>query len=466
MHAHSAETTVKGSVCPPSAEPRTADIPMTSGAQPPEHSTSARLFDQAREVLAGGVSRNTLLRKPHPIYVERAGGCRIVDVDGVERIDFANNMAALIHGHAHPAIVAAITAQVQRGTAYTMATRIEIDYARQLRARVPGFERMRFMNSGTEAVMAGLKASRAYTGRHKIAKIEGSYHGGYDYAEVSQEPAPHNWGSAERPASVALGKGAPPGVVEEVVILPFNDPENAVAILDQHRGEIACVLLDLMPHRLGLIPAKAAFVDALREWTEGDGALLMLDEVITLRTELGGMQARYGVTPDLTAMGKIIGGGLPVGALAGRAEVMDVFSTLKGAPRLPQSGTFSANPLTLTAGAAAMKLYDEEAVDRLNRLGSLARSRIREAITVADFPATVTGTGSMFRIHMKAEAPADYRSSFPTPEEKQTLTQFISGLYDAGIVAIHTGAGALSTPMGEAEIDQLAEAVLSSLRKT
>ncbi len=437
----------------------------THHAERPEATHSAELFDQAQEVLAGGVSRNTLLRAPHPIYAERASGCRIVDVDGVERIDFANNMAALIHGHAHPSIVEAVTAQLHRGTAYTMATRVEIEYARQLRARAPGFEKMRFMNSGTEAIMAGLKATRAFTGRHKIAKVEGSYHGGYDFAEVSQSPAPHNWGPAERPASVPLSNGAPESVLAEVVVLPYNDPENAVAILDEHRGEIACVLLDLMPHRLGLIPAKDAYVSALRDWTREDGALLLLDEVITFRNEVGGMQLRYGGEPDLTAMGKIIGGGLPVGALAGRAEVMDVFSSVRGAPRLPQSGTFSANPLTITAGAAAMKLYDAEAVDRLNRLGSLARHRIREAIAVAGAPATVTGTGSLFRVHMKAEEPTDYRSSFPTPEETKALAQFIDGLYDAGIVAIHTGAGTLSTPMGEAEIDRLAEAVLSSLRK-
>ncbi len=462
MHTH-AEPVVKRSVGPPPAEPRSADVPMTPH-ETPEVSRSARLFDQAQEVLAGGVSRNTLLRSPHPIYVARASGCRVVDVDGVERVDFANNMAALIHGHAHPAIVRAVSAQLERGTAYTMATEIEIEYARQLRVRAPGFEKMRFMNSGTEAVMAGLKASRAFTGRHKIAKIEGTYHGGYDYVEVSQAPAPHNWGPAARPASVPLAKGAPPNVLSEVVVLPYNDPEAAVAVLDEHRGELACVVIDLMPHRLGLIPAKEAYVTALRDWTLADGALLLFDEVITFRGEVGGMQERYAAWPDLTAMGKIVGGGLPVGALAGSAEVMEVFAPGTGGPRLPQSGTFSANPLTLTAGAAAMELYDAEAVARLNRLGRRARHQIREAIAVAGAAASVTGTGSMFRVHMKPEPPLDYRSSYPTPEQGVALRRFIDGLYDAGIVAIHTGAGALSTPMGEAEVDHLAEAVLSSLR--
>ncbi|MDH3402891.1 MAG: aminotransferase class III-fold pyridoxal phosphate-dependent enzyme, partial [Acidobacteriota bacterium] len=185
---------------------------------------SAELFRQAQEVLAGGVSRNTLLRRPYPLYVSEGRGCRVVDVDGVERLDFANNMAALIHGHAHPAIVAAVSEQVRRGTAFTLATEIEIQYARHLCGRSPSsFHKMRFVNSGTEAVMAALKAARAFTGRSRIAKVEGSYHGGYDYAEVSQAPPPHLWGPPGRPSSVALAAGTPPAVPQDVVVLPFND---------------------------------------------------------------------------------------------------------------------------------------------------------------------------------------------------------------------------------------------------
>jgi len=426
---------------------------------------SAELFQEAQQVLAGGVSRNTLLRDPHPIYADRASGCRIVDVDGVERIDFANNMAALIHGHAHPGIVDAVIYQVNRGTAFTLATEVEIEFARHLCGRVKGFDRIRFMNSGTEAVMAALKAARAFTGRSRMAKVEGTYHGAYDYVEVSQAPAPQTWGRADRPTSVPLAKGTPESVLRDVVVLPFNDPEAAIGILDEHRDEIACVLLDLMPHRLGLVPAEESFVEAIRGWTRDNGALLAFDEVITLRTEFGGMQARLGIQPDLTAMGKVIGGGFPVGALAGREEVMRVFMSIGGAvPRLPQSGTFSANPMTMRAGLAAMELYDAEAVARLNRLGRLARKRIEEAISAAGAAASVTGAGSLFRIHMRAEAPKDYRSSFPTAEESATLKKFVDGLYDAGIVMIHTGTGTLSTPMGESEIDQLAAAVLASLR--
>jgi glutamate-1-semialdehyde 2,1-aminomutase len=427
---------------------------------------SAELFRQAQEFIAGGVSRNTLLREPHPLYVESGSGCRVVDVDGVERIDFANNMAAMIHGHAHPAIVAAVTAQAKRGTAFTMATEVEVEYGRHLCGRSASFNKLRFVNSGTEAVMAAVKAARALTGRPRLAKAEGTYHGTYDYAEVSQAPAPQSWGDPRRPASVPLAVGTPQGVLRDVVVLPFNDAEAALPTLNEHRDEIACVLLDPMPHRLGLVQADDSFVQMLRDWTRENGALLVFDEVITFRTEVGGMQTRYAANPDLTAMGKIIGGGLPVGALAGCDEAMAVFTSAGGAPpRLPHSGTFSANPLTMAAGLAAMRLFDSAAVDRLNKLGRLARSRIEEAISVADVPASVTGTGSMFRVHLRSTPPRDYRSSFPSPREAAALNLFVDGLYDAGIVMIHTGAGTLSTPMGEAEIDKLAEAVLTSLRK-
>ena len=427
---------------------------------------SAELFLQAQKYLAGGVSRNTLLRSPHPYYVDRGEGCRLIDVDGDERIDFANNMASLIHGHAHPTIVEAMTAQLQKGTAFTMATEIEMEYARLLCDRSSGFDKIRFMNSGTEAIMTAVKATRAFTGRSRIAKVEGTYHGSYDYVEVSQAPAPESWGKAEQPTSVPLAAGTPTGVLSDVIVLPFNDPDAAVAILDEHRDNLACVLLDLMPHRLGLVPADVSFVKTLRKWTKNNGALLLFDEVITFRTEVGGMQERYDVQPDLTALGKIVGGGLPVGALAGREEVMEVFMSKGGAqPKLPQSGTFSANPMTMTAGYTSMKLFDAESVHRLNRLGRMARLRIDEAISVAGVPACVTGAGSLFRIHLRSQAPKDYRSSFPTSLEKKAIQLFVNGLYDEGIVLIHTGTGTLSTPMGEAEIDRLGEAVLASLRR-
>jgi glutamate-1-semialdehyde 2,1-aminomutase len=313
--------------------------------------------------------------------------------------------------------------------------------------------------------MAALKAARAFTGRPAIAKVEGTYHGAYDYAEVSQAPGPSQWGTRARPRSVPLAAGTPESVLREVVVLPFNDPEAAVAVLDAHREEIACVLLDLLPHRAGLVPANEAYVRAMRDWTAANGALLVFDEVVTFRNEVGGMQARYSTRPDLTAMGKIIGGGFPIGALAGRADIMDVFAPHDGGPLLPHSGTFSANPVTMTAGAVALELYDADAVARLNLLGGLARARVSEAIAVAGYPATVTGAGSLFRIHLKAGIPTDYRSSYLGPEQRKTLGRFLDEMYRAGILLLNTASGALSTPMTEQDIDRLAEAVLASFRK-
>ena len=426
---------------------------------------SEELFRQALEVLPGGVSRNTLLRSPHPFYVASASGCRTTDVEGIERIDWANNMASLIHGHAHPAVVEAVSDQLTRGTAFTMATEAEVRFAQHLVGRSPSFDKVRFVNSGTEAVMAGLKAARAFTDRPKLAKIEGTYHGAYDYAEVSQSPQPARWGQAHQPSSVALARGTPSGVVDDVVVLPFGDTEAALAVLEAHRGQLACVLLDPIPHRAGLVPVDPDFAKALRDWTRDDGSLLLFDEVITFRTEVGGMQARLPVQPDLTAMGKMIGGGFPVGALAGSDEVMAVFTSSGAGPRLPHSGTFSANPITMTAGRVAMELFDEAAVQRLNGLGRLSRQLLEEAIAVAGAPASVSGAGSMFRVHFKPERPHDYRSSFPTPDEKRALTTFIDEMATRGHMLVYSGAGMLSTPMTEAEITALAEAAVPALRR-
>jgi glutamate-1-semialdehyde 2,1-aminomutase len=432
---------------------------------PEKQSRSAELYQRACQVLPGGVSRNTVLRQPHPLYAERGEGCYVTDIEGVKRIDFANNMAALIHGHAHPAVVAAVTEQLQRGTAFTLATEAEVLYAEHMCRRTTGFDKIRFVNSGTEAVMGCLKAARAYTGRPKIAKVEGAYHGLYDYAEVSQSAGPSNWGEVDSPAKVPVSYGTPASALSDVVIIPFNDPERAIAILDRHADELACVLVDLMPHRVGLLPASPDFVRALYKWTRDNGALLVCDEVITFRSNYGGAQEWYDVRPDLTAMGKMIGGGFPVGALAGRQEVMDVMNPLAKNVLFPLSGTFSANPITMVAGRVSMELFDRAAVERLNRLADRARAGIAEAIRIADVPACVTGGGSMFRVHMKPAAPQNYRAAFVTEEEAGMTKVLLDHLFDNGIIMINTCSGTLSTPMTEKEIDTLGEVMLSGLRK-
>jgi len=426
---------------------------------------SESLYAKALELLPGGVSRNTVLREPFPPYAAYGEGCRLTDIEGVTRLDFSNNMASLLHGHACPAIVNAVTEQLQRGSAFTMATEIEVRYADFLISRSPSFEKIRFVNSGTEAIMASLKASRAFTGKPKIAKAEGAYHGQYDYAEVSQTPNPETWGDIDHPNSVPVAHGTPNSALDDVIIIPFNDTTRAIAILDQHKDSLACVLLDLMPHRVGLRPAEPSFVEAIREWTDKHNVLLVFDEVITFRTEVGGLQQQYNITPDLTALGKAIGGGFPVGAIAGRKQVMDVMNPLAENVLFPHSGTFSANPITLTAGLESMKLFDATAIERINTLAQRAIDGIERAIKETGTTACVTGAGSMFRIHMKEHAPKNFREAYMSPEENAKLKILLDHMFDENFLMINTCSAVLSTPMTESEIDELVEAVKRGLQK-
>ena len=430
----------------------------------PNPSKSKQLYDQATRVLPGGISRNTIFRKPHPAYVDFAQGCRVTDVDGVERIDFANNMAALIHGHAHPAIVDAVSRQLAKGTAYTMATEVELRFAEELCSRVPGFEKIRFVNSGTEAVMVAIKAARAFTGRPMMAKSEGAYHGTYDYAEVSQKSKPENWGDSSRPTSVAVAQGTPQRALDDVIVFPFNDVERTLALLNEYADQLACVVIDPLPHRVGLIPATNEYMNALREWTTQNGTVLILDEVITFRMGYSGAQEWFDIQPDLTTLGKIIGGGFPVGAVAGRDEIMSVLDPTQSNLPFPHSGTFSANPVTMTAGMEAMRLFDRGSVEKLNRLGQYTRDSIGRTIADLGIEACVTGVGSMFRVHFKAEPPVEYRTAYMDEKTTARISGLVDHMYNHGFLMINTCTGALSTAMGEAEIDEMVATLATGMK--
>jgi len=428
--------------------------------------TSEEIYKQACEVLPGGISRNTVFRKPFPHYADKAEGCYITDIDGTERIDFANNMAALIHGHAHPDIIKAVIEQLLKGSAYTLASEIEVAYAQLMTNRVNGFEKIRFVNSGTEAVMAMIKAARAFTGRPKIAKAEGAYHGTYDFAEVSQTANPSNWGDIDCPNSVPVYYSTPENVLSDVIIFPFNDIERTLAILDKHSTEIACVIIDPVPHRVGLLPAREEYIKAIYEWTRKNGSLMVFDEVVTFRTNYGGAQQDYSVVPDITALGKIIGGGFPVGAFAGRSDVMQVLDPRQPKLLFPFSGTFSANPITMSAGYTAMKLFDEEAVIKLNRLTETAVNQIKEAIKIADVPVSITGAGSMFRMHLSATPPTTYRETYQNKEQLQVLEELLDYMYfKERILMINTFACMFSTVMTQREIDRLSNGLLNAFRE-
>ncbi len=423
------------------------------------------IYQRACELLPGGISRNTVFRLPHPHYVEKAYGCYITDVEGVTRMDFANNMASLIHGHAHPIIVNAVIEQLQRGSAYTMASEIEVSHAELLCNRAPSFEKIRFVNSGTEAVMTLIKAARAFTGRPKIAKAEGAYHGTYDFAEVSQTANPSTWGDIDNPNSVPVSYGTPQSVLNDVVIFPFNDTERTISILNKHAKKIACILIDPVPHRVGMVTATNDYIKALYKWTKENGALLAFDEVITFRVNYGGTQEFYSVKPDLTALGKIIGGGFPVGALAGRSDVMEVLDPRQSKLLFPHSGTFSANPITMTAGYTAMKLFDKEAVLKLNALTQIAIQQIEEAVKVADVPVSITGAGSMFRIHLSVNPPKTYREAYQSKETLNVVNEILDYLYyKENILLVNTLSCMFSTALTQLEVDKLSEAILRALK--
>ena len=429
---------------------------------PDPKSVSRTMYNRALASLPGGNTRTTVFMKPYPIYAARGEGCRVWDVDGNEFIDCINNFTSLIHGHAHPSLIEAATRQLSIGSAFGLPTESEIDLAELLVSRLPSVEQVRFANSGTEAVMMALKAARAFTGRPKIAKCEGAYHGSYDYAEVSLDPSPDAWGR-NAPVSVAYAKGTPDNVLADVVTIPFNDTEAAVSLIREHGSELACVLIDPMPNRAGLAPADKAYLNALREITREVDALLVFDEVITFRLGYSGAQGLWGIDPDLTTLGKIMGGGFPVGAIAGRKEVMSVFDPRSGKPPLPHGGTFSANPVTMRAGLAAMQLLDEAAFTRLNVIGEAVREGINEAFRRNGVPGGTVGLGSLLKIHFADRPIRDYRSAYMTEQETKRQAVFNLGLLNRGVLAASYGLMALSTPMTDADVDTIVAAASDAL---
>ncbi|MBO4227905.1 aspartate aminotransferase family protein [Bradyrhizobium neotropicale] len=431
---------------------------------PDNHRSSRDLYQRALKSLPGGNTRTTVFMKPFPIYAARGAGCRVWDLDGNEYIDCINNFTSLIHGHAHPVLIEAATKQLARGSAFGMPTESEVDLAELLAARLPSVEQARFANSGTEAVMMALKAARAYTGRRKIAKCEGAYHGSYDYAEVSLDPTPSAWGG-NAPVSVAYAKGTPENVLADVVTIPFNDVEAAVSLIREHGPELAGVLVDPMPNRAGLVPADKAYLEALRQVTREVGALLIFDEVISFRVGYHGAQGVWGIEPDLTTLGKIIGGGFPVGAIAGRKQFMSVFDPSSGKPALPHGGTFSANPVTMRAGLAAMELLDKAAFKRLDAIGQAVRDGIDAAFRRTGVPGRTVGLGSLLKIHFTDRNIRDYRSAYLNEAEAKRQTVFNSGLLNRGIFMANYGLMALSLPMSDADVDQIVSAAAASLEE-
>ncbi len=417
---------------------------------------SKEAFERARHVFIDGTTRVTVERDPIPRYMERGDGAYLVDLDGRRFLDLNGNFTTLIHGHRFAPVIEAVTRQLQSGTCFANPTLAEIGLAELICERVPGVETIRFVNTGSEAVMFAIKAARALTGRSAIAKIEGAYHGSYDWVEVSQASTPSNWGQPAAPTAVPYYRGMPASVLSEVVPLRFNDVELAERQIATLASHLAAIVLDPMPSRAGLIAPTAEFVSAIQRTARRYGVLVIADEVLSFRQGYEGASARYGLTPDLFTFGKIIGGGLPIGAIAGRREVMSVFDASAGNPALPQGGTFSANPLSMVAGFASMTALDRAAFDHLERLGDQLRQQLTAAIARHHAPLSVSGAASLFRIHPKAILPRDFREATPTAAQAHVMKELGRTFAENGIVLPSGAAACLSTPMTTEDTDRVA----------
>jgi len=403
--------------------------------------------------IPSGTSRSLLRHPPFPFYIDHTSGVTGTDLDGNTRTDFHNNYTTLIHGHGHPQIVAAVERQLTRGTTYSAPGAQELALAEHLCSRIGSVEQVVFNNSGTEAVMVALRIARAVTGRNRIGKFEGGYHGSSDFVMVGGHglPAPDDPVRVTTPhADVG---GLPVAACQDVILMRYNDVAAVREAVAHYGADLAAIIVEPIQGAGGVIPAQAEFLRVLREETRRAGIVLICDEVITLRHAVGGAQGYYGIEPDLTTMAKIIGGGFPVGAVGGRREFM---RCLEADGSVANLGTFSANPMTMAAGLAAMELLDEAAIAHINALGDVARARLAAIIERHSLPAQVCGSGSLFQVHW-TRAPLTDARAVETADSNLNLLAFL-GLCNRGIQLSMRGIGALSTPMTTHHIDALTTA--------
>jgi glutamate-1-semialdehyde 2,1-aminomutase len=425
------------------------------------HPISAGLYNNAQKYLPGGDTRTVTFFKPYPFYIDRGEGFKLFDVDGNVYIDFLNNYTSLIHGHAHPAIIKAVSDYAPKGISFSAPNENQINLARMISERVKSVEHIRFCNSGTEATMHAIKAARIFSGKSKIVKIEGGYHGTHDIAEVSLNPGMDAVGPVDRPQSVPKSRGIPKSVLEEVIVIPFNNKEVAKKRIREHCNEIACVIVEPIMGSAGMIMPQDGYLQFLRDLTRELKLLLIFDEIVTFRLAHGGSQEIFGVEPDLTTFGKIIGGGFPVGAFGGSREIMKIYSPLEKS-YVSQSGTFNANPITIEAGIACLRELTINTLEHINSLGTILRKGLDLAFREVGIKGQTTGWGSLGQIHLNSENIRDYRSVLKGNYQAMLLLHF--ELLERGInIAPRGGELAISTPMTENEINTFLSAFRESI---
>ena len=423
-----------------------------------ERPRSEQIFRRATEILVGGVNSPVRAFRAvggDPIIVDRAAGARMWDADGNEYIDYVCSWGALILGHAHPKVVEAIAAQARRGTSYGMPTELEVELATRIRAAVPSCEKIRFVSSGTEATMSAVRLARAATGRDLIIKFEGCYHGHSD-SFLSEA------GSGLATLGIAACPGVPQALAALTLNAPYNDATAVEKLFDQHRDQIAAVIVEPIAANMGVVPPMPGFLKSLRDLTSRHGALLIFDEVITgFRVCYGGAQTAFGIIPDLTTLGKIIGGGLPVAAYGGRRDLMD-----RVAPLGPvyQAGTLSGNPLAMSAGIATLELlavpgFYESLDARAKRLDD----GITAALRKADAPATAARVGSLLTLFFTGEPVRDYAGAKRC--DTRSFATLFRAMLDRGVFLAPSQFEALfvSSAHSNADIDRTIEAFREAL---
>ena len=399
---------------------------------------SAALFEQAQRAMPGGDTRTSTYYTPYPAYIEHADGVRLYDVDGNVLLDFLNNYTSLVHGNAYPPVVEAARRQMGRGSAWAAPTADQLKLAALICERVPSVELLRFANSGTEATMQAIRAARAYTGRDVVIMIKGGYHGTHD--------------------SVSAGPGIPRGTREATVSIAYNDAP-ALAQVPSERQDVAAVIIEPLMGSAGFIVPEPDYLPQVRALTAAHGVLLILDEVQTFRLDSGGAQHLFNIQPDLTAFAKIIGGGFPVGAFGGRADIMAQFDPRSG--KIGHGGTFNGNAVTMAAGLAAMDELTPERIAAINELGDSLRQGLSDVVAEQRLRGQVTGIGSLVGVHLTTRPVRNAADAASMPAELRSMLHL--ALINRGVFSSRAGMLNTSTVMTQADVTAAVEAFQDAL---
>ena len=435
------------------------EIASYSAANP----ISAGLHKKASKFMPGGDTRNSIYWDPFPIYITSGDGTTLTDADGNQRTDFVNNMTTLILGHRPPEVTSALTEQISKGLSFPAPSPSVVRWAELMCERVPSLDKVRFVNTGTEATLNAIRAARAFTGKQKLVKCEGAYHGNHDAIQISVVPPLDEAGKADSPESVAAFPGISETAVDDIFIMPFNDIVTAEKIIRKHADELAAVIVEPVNGQCGMVPAKPEFLEGLRRLTDDLGIVLIFDEVIAFRIAYGGAQDYYGVKPDLTCFGKVVGGGMPVGAFGGRDDIMSLWDPSDGGSVVQHAGTFNGNPMTAVAGVATLESLTADKYEYLEHLGNMLRNKLRTLFAELEVPMSVTGVASLFALQFTPTEVIDYRT-YATNNKEMLQTMFI-GLLNEGFLMSNRCAGNVSTVHTEDDVDAFVLAVKNVLRR-